>query len=82
MPRHNFSSVRPHVIEFCQKHNIEYVIKPLLQACGDIIRWIYTQSVTTGNIDIFYIVCSSLKESGEIWLEAWNIHMDPESKTK
>lgn len=62
MPRHNFSSVRPHVIEFCQKHNIEFVVKPFWQACADII--------------------SSLKESGEIWLEAWNIHIEPESKTK
>ena len=25
---------------------------------------------------------SSLKESGEIWLEAWNIHTEPERKTK
>lgn len=51
MPRHNFIKAQPYVIEFCKKYGLDYQLKPVWTAFGDIIR--------------------SLKESGEIWLNAW-----------
>ena len=53
MPRHNFAKAQPYVQEFCKKHGLDYKLKPIWTAFGDIIR--------------------SLKESGEIWLEAYEM---------
>ena len=52
MPRHNFFTAQPYVREFCEKYGIDYQLKPVWTAFGDIIR--------------------SLKDSGEIWVEAWD----------
>ena len=53
MPRHSFKKVQPYVQEFCEKHNLNYQLKPIWTAFGDIVR--------------------SLKESGEIWADAYEM---------
>ena len=50
MPSHNFYKAQPYVQEFCEKHGLEYIQKPIYTAFADIVR--------------------SMKDSGEIWLEA------------
>lgn len=51
MPRHSYKKVQPYVQAFCKKHGLDYQLKPVWTAFGDIIR--------------------SLKESGEIWANAY-----------
>ena len=53
MPSHSFFKAQPYVQEFCQKHGLNYQLKPLWTAYADIVR--------------------SLKKSGEIWHEAWEM---------
>lgn len=36
MPRHNFKKIQPYVQELCKKHNINYYVKPMGQALGEI----------------------------------------------
>ncbi|KAL5005717.1 hypothetical protein ScPMuIL_016875 [Solemya velum] len=38
MPRHNLYKIAPYVREICEKHNIPYVVKPLLQSFKDIVQ--------------------------------------------
>ena len=38
MPRHNYSKVKPMVIELCKKHGIHYEEKSLLGAFGTVLR--------------------------------------------
>lgn len=82
MPRHNFVKAQPDVIEFCRKYNLDYKLKPLWTAFGDIIRYGQPVQSITSSSQIFtmaiFFVCSffrSLKESGEIWADAWDAHI-------
>ena len=38
MPGHNFYKAQPYVREFCKKHGLEYIQKPLLTAFRDVVR--------------------------------------------
>ena len=38
MPGHNFYKAQPYVREFCKKHGLEYVQKPLFTAFRDVVR--------------------------------------------
>ena len=40
MPRHNFVKAQPYVIEYCKKYNLEYQLKPIWTAFGDVIRFV------------------------------------------
>ncbi|OXB59710.1 hypothetical protein ASZ78_012631 [Callipepla squamata] len=66
MPRHNYWKVAPLVKSLCAKHGIEYHCKPLLTAFADIVQYVSTHC-------IFWVKgCStSLKDSGELWLDAY-----------
>ena len=38
MPRHNLYKITPLVKSMCEKHGIEYQVKPLYQAFVDIVK--------------------------------------------
>ena len=38
MPGHNFYKAQPYVREFCKKHGLEYIQKPLFTAFRDVVR--------------------------------------------
>jgi hypothetical protein len=38
MPRHNYYKITPLVKSLCEKHGIEYQVKPMGKAFADVIR--------------------------------------------
>jgi len=39
MPRNNYYKIAPYVKSMCEKHNIEYQVKPLGRAMADIYQY-------------------------------------------
>lgn len=70
MPRHNYYKIQPYVKDLCQKHKIDYIVKPLGTALKDIVMYVLYAAFIQ-HLNYSKLIFRSLQTYGEIWSEAY-----------